>query len=135
MRRSISDAKVSASGPSTAADLQAQGLLSSAIFGKSLGNHGGWLGRSIGSGVGGLLGSGLGGIEGGLLGSSLGLGVSDAIGAANSRVAAKTGQTAASSQASAEAIQRWLAKQPKAQRQGLLDYYLYGLPAATATGP
>ena len=134
-RRGISDQKIAAAGPGTAADLQTQGLLSGAIFGKNLGNRGGWLGRSIGSGIGGLLGSGLGGIEGGLLGSSLGLGVSDAIGAANARVAARTGQTAADAGASAEAIKRWIAKQPKAQRQGLLDYYLYGLPAATANGP
>ncbi|WP_448098145.1 hypothetical protein [Luteibacter yeojuensis] len=115
-RRGISDQKIAAAGPGTAADLQAQGLLSGAIFGKNLGNHGGWLGRSIGSGIGGLLGSGLGGIEGGLLGSSLGLGVSDAIGAANSRVAARTGQTAADAGATAEAIKRWISKQPKAQR-------------------
>jgi hypothetical protein len=134
-RRGISDVKVGASGPGTAADMQAQGALASAIFGKSLGNHGGWLGRSIGSGVGGLVGSGLGGIEGGLLGSSLGLGVSDAIGAANSRVVAKTGQTAADASATAGAIKRWIAKQPKAQQSKLLDYYLYGLPAATASGP
>lgn len=77
----------------------------------------------------------MGGIEGGLLGSSLGLGVSDAIGAANSRIAARTGQTAADSKATAEAIQRWLSKQPKSQRRGLLDYYLYGLPAGPATRP
>jgi len=134
MRRSISDAKVGASGPSTAADLQAQGLLSSAIFGKSLDNRGGWLGRTVGGGVGGLLGHAIGGVDGGLLGASIGSGVTDAIGAVNSRVAAKTGQTAADAGASAEAIKRWIAKQPKAQRR-LLDYYLYGLPAATATGP
>jgi hypothetical protein len=82
-----------------------------------------------------LLGHAVGGVDGGLLGASIGSGVTDAIGAVNSRVAAKTGQTAADAGASAEAIKRWIAKQPKAQRQGLLDYYLYGLPAATATGP
>lgn len=131
LRRGISDQKVGASGPSTAADIQAQGLLSGAIFGKTLGNRGGWLGRTVGGGVGGLLGHAVGGIDGGLLGASIGSGVTDAIGAVNTRAFAKTGQTAASSQATADAIQRWLTTKPKAQRAGLLDYYLYGLPAAT----
>ncbi|SEO74367.1 hypothetical protein SAMN02800692_1853 [Luteibacter sp. UNC138MFCol5.1] len=133
LRRGISDQKIAAAGPGTAADMQAQGLLSGAIFGRTLGNRGGWLGRSVGSGLGGLLGSSVGGIEGGLLGSSIGLGLSDAIGAANNRVVAKTGQAAADAKATAEAIQRWLGRQPTKGDGGLLGYYLYGLPAATQT--
>lgn len=86
LRRSISDAKISAAGPSTAADLKARGLLSGAIYGPNLGVKGGWLGRSIGSSVGGLLGSAFGPVGTGL-GAAAGLGVSDAIGAINNRVA------------------------------------------------
>jgi hypothetical protein len=126
-RRGISDAKVNAAGPGTAADMQAQGLLSGAIFGSNLGNKGGWLGRAGGATIGGLLGSAIGPMEG-IAGAGIGAGISDAIGAVNNRIIAKTGQTAADSQASAEAIQRWLAKQPKGQR-GLLEQYLFGAPA------
>lgn len=90
MRRSISDAKVAASGPSTAADLQATGLLSKAIFGPSLGVKGGLLGRAIGGGIGGVLGSTF-GPAGTALGATAGLGVSDAIGAINSRIATRVG--------------------------------------------
>jgi hypothetical protein len=133
LRRGISDQKIAAAGPGTAADMRAGGLLSGAIFGKNLGNRGGLLGRFIGSSAGGLLGAGLGGIKGGLLGSSLGLGVSDAIGAANSRAITKTGITAADAKATAEAIQRWAGRQPTKGDGGLLGYYLYGLPAATQT--
>lgn len=127
-RRSVSDAKVSAAGPGTAADVQAQGLLSGALFGSNLSNKGGWLGRTGGAAVGGILGSFAGGPTGTVIGAGIGGGISDAIGAVNSRIIAKTGQTAADSNASAEAIQRWLAKQPKGQR-GLLEQYLFGAPA------
>jgi hypothetical protein len=105
--------------------MQAQGLLSSAIFGSNLGNKGGPLGRAAGAIGGGLLGLYGHGPAGAVLGAGIGGGITDAIGAVNNRIIAKTGQTAASSQASAEAIQRWLAKQPKAQR-GLLEQYLFG---------
>lgn len=107
--------------------MQAQGLLSGALFGSNLGDKGGWLGRTAGGAAGGLLGSTF-GPAGAVVGAGIGGGVSDAIRAVNGRIIAKTGQTAASSQASAEAIQRWLAKQPKAQR-GLLEQYLFGQPA------
>jgi hypothetical protein len=111
--------------------MQAQGLLSGAVFGKTLGNRGGLIGRTVGGSFGGLLGHAVGGIDGGLLGASLGAGVTDAIGAVNSRAIAKTGMTAADAKATSEAIQRWLKAQSPATRTGLLDYYLYGLPAAT----
>ena len=62
--------------------------------------------------------------------ASLGACVTDAIGAVNSRAIAKTGKTAAYAKATSEAIQRCLQKQAPATRAGLLDYYLYGLPAA-----
>lgn len=83
-----------------------------------------------GAAAGGLLGSSL-GPAGAVVGAGLGGGISDAIGAVNSRIIGRTGQTAASSQATAEAIQRWLSKQPKAQR-GLLEHYLFGAPATQA---
>lgn len=127
-RRSISDAKINAAGPGTAADMQAQGLLSGAIFGGNLGNKGGWLGRMGGGTIGGLLGSTF-GPAGTVIGAGIGGGVSDAIGAANSRIIAKTGQSAADAKASADAIQRWLNKQPKQQR-GLLEQYLFGASQA-----
>jgi hypothetical protein len=111
--------------------MQAQGLLSRGIFGSNLGNKGGPLGRGLGAVGGGLLGLYGHGPAGAILGAGIGGGITDAIGAVNNRIIAKTGQTAADSKASAEAIQRWLNKQPKKQR-GLLEQYLFG---QTATQP
>lgn len=125
---------MAASGPSTAADLQATGLLSRAIFGPNLGVKGGLLSRAVGGGVGGLLGSHFGPL-GAAAGASIGGGLSDAIGALNSRVASRVGQKMANSTAAADAVDAYFARQQAAQRQGLLGYYLYGLPAATTTSP
>lgn len=74
--------------------------------------------------AGGLLGSHF-GPAGAVVGAGIGGGISDAIGAVNNRIISRTGQTASNAQASADAIQRWLGKQPKAQR-GLLEQYLFG---------
>lgn len=133
MRRSISDTKVSASGPSTAADAQLQpsGMLARGIYGGTLGTKSGWVGRGVGSAVGGLLGS-VGGPVGSVIGSGLGLGLTDAIGAANTRIVSKAGAKAVDAKATAAAIEAYLAKQPKAARQGLLSQYLLGISAPVA---
>lgn len=123
-RRSISDNKLAASGPGTAADLQAGGLLSGAIFGPTLGRSGGWLGRAVGSAAGGAGGGLLGGPAGAVVGASIGSGISDGIGAVNSRVVSRVGESAANSQLTAEAIEAYLRRQKPGKVRSLLENYL-----------
>ncbi len=116
LRRTISDNKIAASGPGTAADLTAQSRLSaqsglpSWIFGPSLGARGGVLPRVLGGATGAALGSHFGPL-GAVIGSGLLGGLGDALGAANARVIGRVGSTAADANATAEAMQRYLQAQ------------------------
>lgn len=105
-RRSISDNKIGPAGSNTAADLNATGL-SGLMFGGRLGAKGGPIPRAIGAAAGGLVGSTFGPV-GTLAGAGLGSGLSDLAGLANSRLVGKVGRTAASSSATADALEREL---------------------------
>lgn len=122
-RQSISDNKIGPAGSNTAADLQAHGALASAMFGSNLSRQGGWLGRSLGTAAGGVGGSFLGGPAGAVVGAGVGAGLSDGIGAVNSNIARRVGETAASSDLSAEAIERYLQQQSPGQLRLFLERY------------
>lgn len=138
LRRSISDNKIAASGPGTAADLQAADMtrLGSLIFGDPLAGKPGLVTRAVGGGVGGSLGALVGGgVPGAIVGTSLGGLLPEAVGKVNARIASKIGETAASSKATADAIQRALSKATPQQRS-LLGQLLLGNPAQPAAiGP
>lgn len=68
------------------------------------------------------------------LGAAAGAGVSDALGSLNARVATRVGQKMSNAQLAAQVLQDAKAKQA-AQQNNLLNYYLYGLPAAATTNP
>lgn len=137
LRRSISDNKIAASGPGTAADLQAADMtrLGSLIFGDPLAGKPGQLTRALGIGVGSTLGHLVPIPGGGLAGAIIGGALPEAVGKVNARIATKIGETAASSKATADAIQRALSKATPQQRS-LLGQLLLGNPAQPAAiGP
>lgn len=110
-RAGISDNKVAASGPGTAADLQA-GLLASPVTRKALNGvgfiGGGLLGHLTGVPI-------LGELAGAGLGSQLGEGVT----ALNGKVMRKVGEKAANAQKAADALEAYRLQQAR-KRQGLL---------------
>ena len=126
MRRSASNAQIGASGPQTAADLQAQNGLSGLVFGRNLGAKGGVIGRVGGGGIGALVGTGIGGLHGAIVGGALGSGLGDALGVANQRVIQRIAQSAASAPEARAAIARYLQRTNK--NPSILNYYLYGTP-------
>jgi hypothetical protein len=127
-RRTISDNKIAASGPGTAADLQTQGGLASLVFGPNMGAKGGALTRLLGGVAGAGLGSHFGPL-GAAAGSGLGGLIGDALGAANRRVISRAGESAADAKKAADAIERYLRTK---RGQGKLAKLVFGLEAPVA---
>jgi hypothetical protein len=110
-RAGISDNKVAASGPGTAAELQA-GLLANPLARKAL--------NGIGLVGGGLLGH-LTGIPvlGELTGAAIGGHLGEGVNALNGKVMRKVGEKAANAQKAADALEAYRIQQAR-KRQGLL---------------
>ncbi|TPG08326.1 hypothetical protein EAH88_11895 [Rhodanobacter glycinis] len=127
-RRMISDNKMAASGPGTAADLQAaQGsAIGRGLFGDPLAGKPGALSRSIGIGLGGTLGHMIpipgAGIGGAMLGGLL----PEAAQGVNAKIAQHIGSTALDSKATADAIERALLKQSQKKPSKLGELLLLG---------
>ncbi len=121
-RRMISDNKLAASGPGTAADLQAgQGsAIGRGLFGDPLAGKPGALSRSIGIGLGGTLGHMIPVPGAGIAGAMLGGLLPEAAQGVNAKIAQRIGSTALDSQATADSIERALLKQAQKKKPGAL---------------
>lgn len=116
LRRTISNNPIAASGPATAADLQAANgtALGSMVFGSPLSGKPGLATRAVGTMAGGSLGALLGGgAPGAILGSGLGSLLPEAAAKVNAGIATRIGATAADSNATADAILRALRAQKR----------------------
>lgn len=124
LRRTISNNPIAASGPATAADLQAAGgsNLGGLIFGNPLGKSG-MLTRAIGTGLGGALGSMVPLPGSTLLGAIAGGALPEAVNKVNAGIATRMGATAADSGQTADAILRALSR---GKDQGMLSKLLFG---------
>lgn len=127
-RRMISDNKLAASGPGTAADLQAgQGsAIGRGLFGDPLAGKPGALSRSIGIGLGGTLGHMVPLPGAGIAGAMLGGLLPEAAQGVNAKIAQRIGSTALDSQATADAIERALLKQSQKKPSKLGELLLLG---------
>jgi hypothetical protein len=125
-RRMISDNKLAASGPGTAADLQAgQGsAIGRGLFGDPLAGKPGALSRSIGIGLGGTLGHMVPVPGAGIAGAMLGGLLPEAAQGVNAKIAQRIGSTALDSRATADAIERALLKQSQKKPSKLGDLLL-----------
>jgi len=125
-RRMISDNKLAASGPGTAADLQAgQGsAIGRGLFGDPLAGKPGALSRSIGIGLGGTLGHMVPVPGAGIAGAMLGGLLPEAAQGVNAKIAQRIGSTALDNQATADAIERALLKKPTTKKPSKLGELL-----------
>ena len=126
LRRTISDNKVAASGPGTAADIQGGSRLAGMIFGDPLGHKAGPLSRVVGTVGGSALGHMLGGPLGGYAGAGIGAMLPEAAQKVTGRIASRVGESAADSRKAADAIERAMkSKNPKAAQKAL-ERILFG---------
>jgi hypothetical protein len=125
LRRTISNNPIAASGPATAADLQAAGgsSLGGLVFGNPLGGKAGPLTRALGSLSGGGIGAAIGGVPGALIGSTAGALLPEAAARVNAGIAERMGSTAANANDTADAILRNLARQ---RDPGAISKLLFG---------
>lgn len=111
-RRMISDQKVAAAGPATAADTQAAALArrGSLLFGDPVAGKPGPMTRILGSATGGTLGGLIGGIPGSIAGASAGMFLPEAVGRVNQRVAERIAANTVDSREAGRSILRALAE-------------------------
>lgn len=127
LRRTISDNKVAAAGPGTAADLGAgKGGLAGMIFGDPLGQKAGSLSRVVGTIGGTALGHMVGGPLGGYAGAGIGALLPEAAQKVTGRIASRVGEGAADSRKAADAIERTLKSKNHKTAQKALERILFG---------